>query len=46
MIATFTNQGKTRWMIIDEAVDKFIDFLQALINPKRAVIPCQRSPTR
>lgn len=33
MIATVTNQGKTRWMIIDEAfdADKLIEFLQALI---------------
>jgi transposase len=34
MIATVTNQGKTRWMIIDEAFDaqKLIEFLQALIK--------------
>ncbi len=34
MIATVTNQGKTRWMIIDEAFnsDKFIEFLEALIK--------------
>jgi transposase len=34
MIATVTNQGKTRWMIIDEAFDaeKFIEFLSALIK--------------
>ena len=34
MIATATNQGKTCWMIIDDAVDadKFIEFLQALIK--------------
>jgi transposase len=34
MIATVTNQGKTRWMIIDEAFDaeKFIEFLGALIK--------------
>lgn len=34
MIATITNQGKTRWMIIDEAfnADKLIEFLQALID--------------
>ena len=34
MIATVTNQGKTRWMIIEEAfdADKFIEFLQALIK--------------
>lgn len=34
MIATVTNQGKTRWMIIDEAfnADKLIEFLQALIK--------------
>ena len=34
MIATVTNQGKTRWMIIDEAFDaeKFIEFLEALIT--------------
>ena len=34
MIATVTNQGKARWMIIDEAFDagKLIEFLQALIQ--------------
>ena len=34
MIATVTNQGKTRWMIIDEAFDaeKIIEFLQFLIK--------------
>lgn len=34
MIATVTNQGKTRWMIIDEAFDaaKLIELLQALIK--------------
>ena len=34
MIATVTNQGKTRRMIIDEAfdADKLIEFLQALIE--------------
>lgn len=34
MIATVTNQGKTRWMIIDEAfnADKRIEFLAALIK--------------
>lgn len=34
MIATVTNQGKTRWMIIDEAfhADKLIEFLAALIT--------------
>jgi transposase len=34
MIATVTNQGKTRWMIIEEAfdADKFIEFLSALIK--------------
>ena len=34
MIATVTNQGKTRWMIIDEAFDagRLIEFLQALIK--------------
>ena len=33
MIATVTNQGKTRWMIIDESFnsDKLIEFFQALI---------------
>ena len=32
MIATVTNQGKTRWMIIDEAfnADKRIDFFSGL----------------
>jgi transposase len=34
MIATVTNQGKTRWMIIDDAfnADKLIEFLDALIK--------------
>jgi transposase len=34
MIATVTNQGKTRWMIIDDAfdADKLIEFLRALIK--------------
>ncbi|SFF22122.1 Transposase [Nitrosomonas sp. Nm166] len=34
MIATVTSQGKTRWMIIDEAfnTEKLIEFLQALIK--------------
>ena len=34
MIATVTNQGKARWMIIDEAFDaeKLIEFLQALVK--------------
>lgn len=34
MIATVTNQGKARWMIIDEAfnADKLIEFLEALIK--------------
>ena len=34
MIATVTNQGKARWMIIDEAfdADKLIEFLQPLIK--------------
>jgi transposase len=34
MIATVTNQGKARWMIIDDAfdADKFIEFLAALIK--------------
>lgn len=34
MIATVTNQGKTRWMIIDEAFnsDKLIELLEALIK--------------
>lgn len=34
MIATVTNQGKTRWMIIDDAfnADKLVEFLDALIN--------------
>lgn len=34
MIATVTNQGKTRWMIIDETfnADKLIEFLAALIK--------------
>jgi transposase len=34
MIATVTNQGKTRWMIIDETFnsDRLIEFLEALIK--------------
>ena len=34
MIATVTNQGKTRWMIIEDAFnsDKLIEFLEALIK--------------
>ena len=34
MIATVTNQGKARWMIIDEAfdADKLIEFLQSLVK--------------
>lgn len=34
MIATVTNQGKARWLIIDEAfdADKLIEFLDALIK--------------
>ena len=34
MIATVTNQGKTRWMIIDDAfdADKLIEFLVSLIK--------------
>lgn len=34
MLATVTNQGKTRWMIIEEAfnADKLIEFLEALIK--------------
>jgi len=34
MISTVTNQGKTRWMIIDSAfnADRFIEFLGALIK--------------
>ena len=34
MIATVTNQGKSRWMIIDDAFDaaRFIEFLTALIK--------------
>lgn len=34
MIATVTHQGKTRWMIIDEAFnsDKLIEFLEALVK--------------
>lgn len=34
MIATVTNQGKTRWMIVEDAFnsDKLIEFLEALIK--------------
>lgn len=34
MISTVTNQGATRWMIMDAAFDsgRFIEFLQALLK--------------
>ena len=34
MISTVTNQGKTRWMIVEDALnsDKLIEFLEALIK--------------
>ena len=34
MIATVNNQGKTRWMIVDDAfdADKFIEFLAAFVK--------------
>ena len=34
MISTVTNQGKTRWMIVDDAFnsDKLIEFLAALVK--------------
>lgn len=34
MIATVTNQGKTRWMIIDEAfnADRLIEFMRSLVK--------------
>jgi transposase len=34
MIASVTNQGKARWMIIEQAfnAERFCEFLQALIN--------------
>lgn len=34
MISTVTNQGKTRWMIIDGAFnsDRLIEFLEALVK--------------
>ena len=42
MISTVTNQGKMRWMIIDEAFnsDKLIEFLEALIKdaPKKVFL--------
>jgi len=42
MISSVTNQGKTRWMIIDEAFnsDKLIEFLAALIKeaPKKVFL--------
>jgi transposase len=42
MISTVTNQGKARWMIIDEAFnsDKLIEFLEALIKdlPKKVFL--------
>ena len=49
MIATVTNQGKTRWMIIAEAFDagKLIEFLQALVNTDvrgRSFAPAGKTP--
>ena len=40
MIASVTNKGKARWMIIDEAfnADRFIEFLTALIKGARKKI--------
>jgi len=42
MISTVTNQGKTRWMIIDEAFnsERLIEFLEALIQdaPKKVFL--------
>jgi len=42
MLSTVTNQGKARWMIIDEAFnsDKLIEFLEALIKdaPKKVFL--------
>lgn len=42
MISTVTNQGKARWMIVDEAFnsDKLIEFLEALIKdaPKKVFL--------
>jgi len=34
MIASVTNRGKARWMIIDEAfnADRLIEFMQALVK--------------
>ena len=41
MIASATNQGKTRWMVIDDAFDahKLIEFLQALIKDAGKHVP-------
>ena len=50
MIATVTNQGKTRWMVVDDNfnADKLIEFLGALIKEaeKKVFHPGQpaRSP--
>ena len=42
MISTVTNQGKTRWMIVEDAFnsDKLIEFLQALVkdSPKKVYL--------
>ena len=42
MISTVTNQGKTRWMIVEDAFnsDKLIEFLEALIkdSPKKVYL--------
>jgi transposase len=40
MISTVTNQGKARWMIVDESFhsDKLIEFLAALIKDARCKV--------
>ncbi len=42
MISTVTNQGKTRWMIVEDAFnsDKLIEFLEALVkdSPKKVFL--------
>lgn len=41
MIATVTNQGKTRWMVVDDSfnADKLIEFLGALVKDTDKKVP-------
>ncbi len=49
MISTVTNQGKTRWMVVEDAFnsDKLIEFLQALVkdSPKKVYLILDNLPS-